>query len=70
MMGAFLNGTLALWAPEIRKWIKPVYSKWFHNVIGIIAFAIGMASIRFAATSISTRYKNVNSLSVTVMAMI
>ncbi|KAG4072275.1 hypothetical protein HA402_004207 [Bradysia odoriphaga] len=45
MMGAFLNGTIALWAPEIRKWIKPVYSRWFHNVIGIIAFAIGMASI-------------------------
>lgn len=47
MMGAFLNGTIALWAPEIRKWIKPVYSRWFHNVIGIIAFAIGMASIRY-----------------------
>lgn len=48
MMGAFVNGTLALWAPEIRRWIKPVYSKWFHNCIGIIAFVIGMASIRFS----------------------
>lgn len=52
MMGAFLNGTIALWAPEIRRWIKPVYSKFFHNVIGIIAFAIGMASIRFATSTL------------------
>jgi len=47
MMIAFLNGTLALWAPEIRRWIKPVYSKFFHNVIGIVAFAVGMASISY-----------------------
>lgn len=48
MLGACANGIFALWAAEIRRWVKPVYSKWFHNAIGIIAFVIGMASIAYS----------------------
>lgn len=40
-----LNGTSALWARELFRWVKPVYTKLFHNVIGITAFATGMASL-------------------------
>lgn len=40
-----LNGTSALWAKELYRFVKPVYSKLFHNVIGIVAFVLGMASL-------------------------
>lgn len=40
-----LNGTSALWSKELFRFVKPVYSKLFHNVIGIVAFVLGMASL-------------------------
>lgn len=45
MVIALLNGISALWSAEIYKSfkrIKPVYSKWFHNLVGILTFVMGM----------------------------
>lgn len=36
-----LNGTSALWSKELYRFVKPVYTKIFHNFIGIAAFVIG-----------------------------
>lgn len=40
-----LNGTSALWARELFRWVKPVYTKLFHNFVGIMAFVLGMSSL-------------------------
>lgn len=42
-----LNGTSALWARELFRWVKPVYTKLFHNIIGIAAFTTGMSSLLY-----------------------
>lgn len=36
-----LNGTSALWSVELRAYVKPVYVKMAHNIIGISAFVLG-----------------------------
>lgn len=36
-----LNGLSAMWATEMRAWVKPVYNKFFHNLCGLLAFIIG-----------------------------
>lgn len=41
---SLLNGVSAMWATEWRRWVRPVYSKFFHNVCGLLAFVIGMVS--------------------------
>lgn len=38
---ALINGIAASKAYDLRFLIKPIYSKFFHNVIGIAAFIIG-----------------------------
>lgn len=38
---SLLNGISALWAHELRKCVKPVYNKFFHNFVGIATFVIG-----------------------------
>lgn len=36
-----LNGVSALYAMELRAYVKPVYLKFFHNFNGITAFTLG-----------------------------
>lgn len=36
-----VNGVSALWAFELRKFVRPVYSKLLHNLHGIVAFVLG-----------------------------
>lgn len=40
-----LNGTAALWSRELFRFVKPVYTKLFHNVCGITAFVTGMGAL-------------------------
>lgn len=40
-----LNGTSALWSRELMRLMRPVYTKLFHNVVGILAFVTGMVSL-------------------------
>lgn len=40
-----INGSSALWARELGRWVKPVYSKLFHNLTGSLCFVLGMASL-------------------------
>lgn len=42
-----LNGTSAIWSTELYKWVKPVYSKIFHNITGIAAFVLGKFTCSF-----------------------
>lgn len=37
----FMNGTSALWSFEIRKYVAPVFMKYFHVWTGILAFVLG-----------------------------
>lgn len=41
LMVSLLNGLSALWATELRSYVKPVYSKFFHNFCGIFTFVVG-----------------------------
>lgn len=38
---AMVNGMSALWSVEMRKYVSPVYSKFFHLVVGLTAFVLG-----------------------------
>ena len=40
----FLSGLPALFAARLRKTVRPVIGKFIHNFLGILCFAIGMAS--------------------------
>lgn len=40
-----INGSSALWARELGRWVKPVYSKLFHNLTGSLCFVLGMSSL-------------------------
>ncbi|XP_055300560.1 transmembrane reductase CYB561D2-like isoform X2 [Sitodiplosis mosellana] len=42
-----LNGVSALWAAELRTYVKPVYLKFAHNLNGIAAFVLGMVALYF-----------------------
>lgn len=50
-----LNGTSALWAKELIGCVKPVYSKLFHNIIGIGAFTTGMSSLIYGLNKFPIR---------------
>lgn len=43
-----VNGLANLYNQELSKWIKPVYQKAVHNVLGIVTFVIGMVSIYYS----------------------
>lgn len=43
-----LSGISNLFAPELRKYISPLLSKFFHNLIALAAFVTGMVSIIIA----------------------
>lgn len=38
---AMANGVSALWSVEMRKYVAPVYLKFFHVVVGLTAFVLG-----------------------------
>lgn len=38
---AMVNGMSALWSAEMRKFVAPVYLKYFHLVVGLTAFVLG-----------------------------
>uniref|UniRef100_A0A182QCV0 ascorbate ferrireductase (transmembrane) n=1 Tax=Anopheles farauti TaxID=69004 RepID=A0A182QCV0_9DIPT len=44
----FANGLLALFAPELRKRIRPIYSKLFHYLTGTVCYVLGMVAIVLA----------------------
>lgn len=43
-----VNGLANLYNQELAKWIKPVYQKAVHNILGIVTFVIGMVSIYYS----------------------
>lgn len=45
---SILSGITSLFAPILKKYLKPLYSKLTHNVLAIATFAFGMASITAA----------------------
>lgn len=50
-----LNGTSALWARQLRGLVKPAYARLGHNVIGILAFTTGMASLVYGFNNYELR---------------
>lgn len=42
---AMFNGISALWSTELKRYIRPVYLKLVHNIVGIAAFVVGMVHI-------------------------
>lgn len=40
-----VNGTLALWSVELRHYLKPIQTKFFHNLVGTSAFIVGMVTL-------------------------
>lgn len=43
-----VNGLANLYNQELSRWIKPVFQKAIHNVLGIVTFVIGMVSIYYS----------------------
>lgn len=39
---AMFNGISALWSTELKRYVRPVYLKLVHNMVGITAFVVGM----------------------------
>lgn len=44
IIGIFLTGLPALFAVRLRKLVRPVIGKFFHNFLGIFCFVVGMVS--------------------------
>lgn len=42
---AMFNGISALWSTELKQYVRPVYLKLVHTVVGIAAFVVGMIYI-------------------------
>lgn len=40
-----LNGVLALYAVDVKRFVKPVYNKLFHSTLSVIVFVTGMSSL-------------------------
>lgn len=40
---AMCNGISALWSTELKRYVRPVYLKLGHNIVGIAAFVVGKA---------------------------
>lgn len=45
---SLLTGISSLFAPELRKFVSPLLSKFLHNLIALAAFVTGMVSIIIA----------------------
>lgn len=43
MVFGLVNGILSLWAQELRFFVRPVYSKFLHNLVGLLAFITGIS---------------------------
>lgn len=41
---SLLNGVSAMWSPQLRAWLRPVFTKSVHNLCGLLAFVVGMVS--------------------------
>lgn len=39
---AMFNGISALWSTELKRYVRPVYLKLGHNIVGLAAFVVGM----------------------------
>lgn len=48
MLITIVNGIANLYNQELSKWIRPVYQKIFHNMLGIVTFVLGMVSIYYS----------------------
>ncbi|XP_008206753.1 uncharacterized protein LOC100680086 [Nasonia vitripennis] len=44
IIGIFFTGLPALFAGRLRKVVRPVIGKFFHNFLGILCFVVGMVS--------------------------
>lgn len=42
-----INGTLALFSIELKNYLKPIKTKFFHNLVGTSAFVVGMIALFF-----------------------
>lgn len=42
-----LNGVTNLFSREMRKMIKPVYQRFFHNLMALVTFVLGMAALYY-----------------------
>lgn len=40
-LAGMLNGVSALWSKELKRYLRPVYFKFAHNINGITAFILG-----------------------------
>lgn len=59
-----LNGTSALWARELRRLTKPAYARLVHNVVGLLAFTIGMASLVFGFNNFELKLEAIVTLQI------
>lgn len=48
MFITIVNGLANLYNQELAKYIKPVYQKAVHNILGIVTFVLGMVSIYYS----------------------
>lgn len=42
-----LNGVTNLFSREMRKVVKPVYQRFFHNLMALVTFVLGMAALYY-----------------------
>lgn len=42
-----LNGVTNLFSFEMRKLLKPVYQRFFHNCMALVTFVLGMAALYY-----------------------
>lgn len=61
---ALINGVMASKAWYLRQYIRPIYSKFFHNLIGIASFVIGKRHSKylFCARKMTNNFTNYFSL--------
>lgn len=51
-MPTLLAGLLALFPQKLKRFLKPLLSKFTHNIFGVAAFATGMVSTILALTDL------------------
>lgn len=45
---SMLQGVWAYFAYDLRSYLKPITSRFLHNVVSVLCFVIGMISLAFA----------------------
>lgn len=45
LLVTLLTGVSSLFAPDLKKYISPLFSKFLHNLIAVAAFVTGMIAI-------------------------